>query len=42
MNFINGTTVKLPVVITRGYVAFPGQQTTLNVQREISLNAIND
>lgn len=42
MNFINGTTVKLPVVITRGYVAFPGQQTTLNVQRKISLNAIND
>lgn len=42
MDFINGTTVKLPVVITRGYVAFPGQQTTLNVQREKSLNAIND
>lgn len=42
MDLINGTTVRLPVVITLGYVAFPTQQTTLNVQREFSLNAIND
>lgn len=42
MNLINGTTLELPVVITRGYVSFPKQQTTLSVQRPFSINAIND
>ena len=42
MNLINGTTFDLPVVITRGYVSYPKQQTTLSIQRPFSVNAVHD
>ena len=42
MNFINNEPFELPLVITRGFVAFPKQASQLSVQRLFSVNAVRD
>ena len=40
MNFYNNETFELPLVITRGYVGYPGSQITLAVERKFSVGAV--
>jgi len=40
MNFNNSEIFELPLVITRGYVGYPGSQITLAVERKFSVGAV--
>ena len=42
MTGINGVTVRVPVICTRGIIVFPGQDVMIEVGRQKSLNAINE
>ena len=39
---INGVSVRVPVICTRGIIVFPGQDVMIEVGRQKSLNAINE
>lgn len=42
MKFEQNVPFNLPVLVTRGFILFPGQSDTIYIERKISLNAVNN